>query len=164
MVFKNEKELEKFLLHKCKAAVAGTEQKVHNIIDKCLRQFYEQFEPEEYIRMGQLFQALVKSEVKKVGNGYEAEVYFDARNMHYEMGEVEIKSTATTGRTGWNSWSADTVLDVAMTGSYSGLPHGGYAKGTAIWTKSQATIAALGGVYEMLERELTAIGVPIKKK
>ena len=46
----------------------------------------------------------------------------------------------------------------------SDVPHGGFKKGTAIWTKSQATIQALGGVYEMLERELKMIGVPIVKK
>ena len=31
MVFKNEKQLEAFLMQKCKAAVAGTERKVHDI-------------------------------------------------------------------------------------------------------------------------------------
>lgn len=163
VVFKNQKQLETFLLQKCKAAVASTEEKVHNIIDKCLRQFYEQFEPEEYIRMGQLLQSLVKSEVRKVGNGYEAEVYFDASGMHYQTGQIEIQSTASTGRMGYATWDAETVLEVAMTGSYGGKPHGGYAKGTAIWTKSMATIATLGGVYEMIERELSAIGVPVKK-
>ena len=163
MVFKNEKQLEAFLMQKCKAAVAGTERKVHDIIDKCLQQFYNEFEPEEYIRMGQLLHSLVKSGVKKVDNGYEAEVYFDVDGIHYQNGLVEIKSTASTGRMGKASWDKDTILDVVMTGSYSGLPHGGYAKGTAIWTKSQETIAALGGVLEMLERELRMIGVPIVK-
>lgn len=163
MVFKNEKQLEAFLMQKCKAAVAGTERKVHDIIDKCLQQFYNQFEPEEYIRMGQLLHSLVKSGVKPTTNGYEAEVYFDVDGIHYQTGLVEIKSTASTGRMGRASWDKDTILDVVMTGSYSGLPHGGRAGGTAIWTKSQATIAALGGVIEMLERELKLIGVPIVK-
>ena len=158
MVFKNEKELEKFLLQKCKADVAGTEQKVHNIIDKCLNQFYEQYEPEEYIRMYQLLHSLVKSDVKKVGNGYEAEVYFNIDGIHYQNGLVETKSGY-----GYANWDKDTILDVVMTGSYSGLPHGGRAGGTVIWTKSQDIIRTLGGVYKMLERELTAIGVPIIK-
>lgn len=160
MVFKSQKQLENFLLQKCKAAVAGTEQKVHDIIDRCLKQFYEQFEPEEYIRTGQLLHSLVKSGVKKVENGYEAEVYFDVDNIHYLNGYLEIKSTSETGRLGYAAWDKDTILDVAMN---SGLPHGGYAKGTAIWTKSQATIATLGGVFKMLEQELMAIGVPIKR-
>ena len=159
MVFENEKQLEKFLLNKCKAAVTGTEQKVHNIIDKCLRQFYEQFEPEEYIRTNQLLHSLVKSDVKKVGDGYEAEVYFDVGSMSYQRGWIE-----TQNGTGYAAWDKNTILDVVMTGSYSGLPHGGYTNGTAIWEKSQATIATLGGVYKMLERELMAVGVPIKSK
>lgn len=159
MVFKNENQLEKFLLQKCRTAVIGTEQKVHNIIDKCLRQFYAQFEPDEYKRTEQLLHSLVKSEVKKVGNSYEASVYFDVDGLNYQNGWIETKSGL-----GYANWDKDTILDVVMTGSYSGLPHGGYAKGTAIWTKSQATIKTLGGVFEMLERELKMIGVPIVKE
>lgn len=163
MVFKNETELKNFLMKKCKEAVTGTERKVHDIIDKCLQQFYNEFEPEEYIRMGQLLHSLVKSGVKSTTNGYEAEVYFDVDGIHYQNGLVEIKSTASTGRMGKASWDKDTILDVVMTGSYSGLPHGGRAGGTAIWTESQATINALGGVIEMIVRELRLIGVPIVK-
>lgn len=158
MVFKNETELKNFLMKKCKEAVAGTERKVHDIIDKCLQQFYNEFEPEEYIRMGQLLHSLVKSGVKPTTNGYEAEVYFDVDGIHYQNGWVETKSGY-----GYANWDKDTILDVVMTGSYSGLPHGGRAGGTAIWTKSQETIATLGGVLEMLERELKLIGVPIVK-
>jgi hypothetical protein len=163
MVFKNQKQLEGFLMKKCQEAVAGTEQKVHDIIDRCLQQFYNEFDPDEYIRTGQLLHSLVKSGVKKVGNGYEAEVYFNVDGIHYQNGQIEIQSTASTGRMGYAAWDKDTILDVVMTGSYSGLPHGGRAGGTAIWTKSQATINALGGVIEMLERELRLIGVPIVK-
>lgn len=158
MVFKNEKQLEQFLLAKCRSAVAGTERKVHDIIDKCLKQFYTQFEPEEYIRTEQLLHSLVKSDVEKVGNGYRAQVYFDIDALNYDTGWIPTKTGI-----GLATWDSDTVLDVAMTGSYGGLPHGGYAEGTAIWTKSQAAIATLGGVYEMLERELKLIGVPVKR-
>jgi hypothetical protein len=164
MKFKSEAQLKSFLMQKCRAAVAGTEQKVHNIIDKCLQQYYDQFEPEEYIRMYQLLHSLVKGKVEKVGNGYRAKVYFDVDSIHYQNGYVEIKSTETTGRYGYANWDTDTILNVVMTGSYSGLPHGGYAKGTAIWSKSQAMIQTLGGIYKMLERELAMIGVPIVKK
>lgn len=159
MVFKNEKQLKLFLLQKCRTAVLGTEQKVHNIIDKCLKQFYAQFEPDEYIRTEQLLHSLVKSDVKKVGNGYKAEVYFDVDGLNYPKGEKELKS----GGRGYANWDKDTIIDVVMTGSYSGLPHGGHVGGTAIWTKSEATIATLGGVYKMIEQELKMIGVPIKK-
>ena len=143
MKFKNETQLKNFLMQKCRAAVAGTEQKVHSIIDKCLRQFYAQFSPDEYIRTEQLLHSLVKSKVETNGkNGYKAKVYFDVSALNYQNGYIEIQSTESTGRMGYASWDTDTILDVVMTGSYSGLPHGGYAKGTAIWTKSQATIFA----------------------
>ena len=158
MVFKDEKQLEKFILQKCRSAVAGTEQKVHNIIDKCLNQFYAQFEPDEYIRTGKLLHSLVKGDVKKVGNGYMAEVYFDVSKLNYEQGVMPLKHTSEHGMYGWATWDGETVLRVAME---NGVPHGGYEKGTAIWTKSMATIATLGGILEMLERELKMIGVPI---
>lgn len=159
MVFKNQKELENFLLQKCKIAIIGTETKIHNIIDKCLKEFYAQFEPEEYIRTEQLLHSLVMSGVKKSGNGYEAEVYFDVDRLNYPKGETELQS----GRKGYANWDKDTILDVVMTGSYSGLPHGGYAEGTAIWSVSQNTIEILGGVYKMIEEELKAQGIPLKK-
>lgn len=163
MTFKNEKQLEKFLLQKCKAAVSDTERKVHDIIDKCLKEFYSQFEPEAYIRTGQLLHSLVKTGVKSDGkNSYIAEVYIDADGLNYATGYMPTKSEHFT--VGYATWDTDTILDVTMTGSYSGLPHGGYAKGTAIWKKSKATIDMLGGIYKMLERELLAIGVPIKNK
>lgn len=162
MKFKNETQLKNFLMQKCRAAVAGTEQKVHNIIDKCLRQFYAQFSPDEYIRTKQLLHSLVKSKVEPNGkNGYKARVYFDVSLLNYEQGMMELQHTSEHGRYGWATWDGETVLRVAME---SDVPHGGFKKGTAIWTKSQATIQALGGVYEMLERELKMIGVPIVKK
>lgn len=160
MVIKNEAQLEKMLMQKCRATVLAVEQKVHNIIDRCLRQFYAQFEPEEYKRTEQLLHSLVKGDVKKVGNGYEAEVYFDVSRLNYEQGVMELKHTPEHGMYGWATWDGETVLRVAME---SDVPHGGYAKGTAIWTKSMSTIQTLGGVQKMIENELIAQGIPIKK-
>lgn len=157
MVFKNQNDLEKFLKYKSRAVIAGVEQKVHSAIDKCLRQFYAQFEPDEYIRTEQLLHSLVKSEVKPDGkNGYVAEVYFDINGLNYPKGETSLKN----GGKGWADWDIETILDVVMTGSYSGLPHGGWYEGTAIWTKSMATI---GDVWKLLEREFQIQGIPIKK-
>lgn len=156
MVFKNEKQLKEFLMAKCKEALIKTEEKVHSIIDKCLKQFYSEFDPEEYIRTEQLLHSLVKSDIKSVSNGYEAEVYFDTEGLDYQNGLIELQS----GRMGYANWDKDTILDVAMTGSYSGLPHGGQAKGTAIWSES---LKQLDNVYNLLVQELKAQGIPIKK-
>lgn len=156
MIFKNEKQLKSFLLTKCKNAIVQTEEKVHRIIDNCLKQFYREFNPDEYIRTEQLLHSLVKSDVKSTGNGFEAEVYFDVDALNYQNGAIELQS----GGIGYANWDKDTILDVVMTGSYSGLPHGGYEGGTAIWTES---IERLGDIWNLLEQELRAQGIPIKR-
>lgn len=149
MTFKNETQLKSFLLEKCKIAVIEAEQKVHRVIDRYLGQYYSEFEPEEYIRTSQLLHSLVKSGVKSTGNGFEAEVYFDDKMMHYKTGVIPTKHG-----TGYATWGAGEVLDTAMHGS-----HGGYISGTAIW---EASNASLGNIYELLKRELIAQGIPIK--
>lgn len=156
MVFKNESQLRNFLLAKCKNAIVQAEEKVHQTIDSCLKQFYSEFSPDEYIRTEQLLHSLVKSDVKPSGNGFEAKVYFDIGGLNYPKGETKLQS----GGRGYANWDKDTILDVVMTGSYSGLPHGGHAEGTAIWTES---INRLGNIFELLKQELIAQGIPIRK-
>lgn len=150
MVFKNEKQLKDFLLAKCKVAIAQTEEKVYQVIDGALQQYYSEFEPTEYIRTQQLLHSLVKSDIKKVKNGYEAEVYFDSGLMHYETEHVLRKS----GWYGSATWGAEEVLDTAMNGS-----HGGYIDGTAIWGTSKAV---LGDICTLIKNELIAQGITIK--
>lgn len=149
MIFKNEKQLKNFLLTKCQIAVAQAEQKIYQVIDRCLDQYYGEFKPDEYIRTQKLLNSLVKSEVKKVGDGYEAEVYFDEKQLNYQTGVIP-----TQHGTGYATWGADEVLDTAMHGS-----HGGYIDGTAIWGTSKAV---LGDIYALIKKELVAQGIPIK--
>lgn len=155
MVFKNEAQLKEFLLAKCKSAIVQAEERVHRTIDDCLKQFYSEFTPDEYIRTQQLLHSLVRSGVKSVGNGFEAEVYFDVGALNYQTGVVWTQHS-----TGYATWDGETVLRVAMTGDYGGKPHGGYAEGTAIWTES---MNRLGDIWNLLEQELRAQGIPIKK-
>ena len=150
MVFKNEAQLKAFLLTKCKNAIAQAEKRVYQVIDGCLDQYYGEFTPAEYIRTKQLLHSLVKSDVKMVGNGYEAEVYFDEGLMKYEHEHVLRKS----GWYGSATWGAEEVLDTAMNGS-----HGGYIDGTAIWGTS---MAVLGDIYSLIKQELIKQGIPIK--
>lgn len=140
MIFKNENQLKSFILGKCKSAIISAEEKIHRIIDDCLKQFYSEFDPEQYVRTSKLLHSLVRSGIKSTGNGFEAEIYFDAGALSY-----------TTG-----SWDGETVLSVAME---SGVPHGGYASGTAIWNVSKEK---LGNIFNLLEQELKAQGIPIK--
>lgn len=154
MVFKNEAQLKSFLLAKCQKAIAIAEEKVHRVIDGVLNQFYNEFDPEAYIRTNKLLHSLVKTGVIPTGNGYEAEIYFDVSMLDYELGEMPTKNGKYKG---WNSWSGQEVLDVAMT---SAFPHGGRELGTAIWVESTQR---LGDIMNLLERELKAQGIPIKK-
>lgn len=149
MVFKNEAQLKAFVLSKCEIAVTKAEEKVHRIIDNCLKQYYSEFSPDEYIRTNQLLHSLVRSGVKPSGNGFEAEVYFDAGALNYQTGVVQ-----TQHGTGFATWGAEEVLDTAMHGS-----HGGYEPGTAIWDMSNVI---LGDIYKLLKHELIAQGIPIK--
>ena len=152
MTFKNEKDLEQFLLKKCQAAVAEAQNVIYAEIKSTLAHFYQEFTPEEYIRTNQLFHSLVKSNVKKTSKGYEAEVYFDASLMSYEHENVLRKS----GWYGSARWDEETVLRVAME---SEVPHGGYASGTPVWTVSKEKI---GDIWKLLEQKLRAQGIPIK--
>lgn len=149
MVFKNEKQLENFLLAKCKISISKAEERVYRVINDALKQYYSEFTPDEYIRTEKLLRSLVKSNVKKVGNGYEAEVYFDESQLNYQTGVIP-----TQHGTGYATWGADEVLDTAMHGS-----HGGYINGTAIWTTSNAV---LGDIFTLIKNELIAQGIPIK--
>lgn len=85
MVFKSQKELEKFMLNKCQAALAKAQEKVYRIIDKFLNDFYDDYDP-IYDRTGQLMRSLVKSEITQNGKGYKAEVYFDLDGLSYAGG------------------------------------------------------------------------------
>lgn len=154
MVFKNQKQLETFLLNKCKDAVSQTEEKVYQVIDGCLKQYYSEFTPDEYIRTKKLLHSLVKSNVKKVENGYVAEVYFDESKLNYEQGVMPLQHTSEHGMYGWATWGAEEVLDTAMNGS-----HGGYIDGTAIWGTSKAV---LGDIHKLLIQNLRAQGIPVK--
>lgn len=152
MVFKDKKQLENFLLHKCRNAIEKSQEKVYEIIDSCLNTFYGEFTPAEYIRTKRLLYSLVKSDVKQVGNGFVAEVYFDSRLLDYPQGMVQLQS----GGFGWATWTGEKVLSVAMEGN---KPHGGYASGTAVWIKSKEK---LGNIYNLLKQKLIEEGIPVR--
>lgn len=149
MVFKSQKQLEKFLLKKCKAAVASTENKVYTEFAGNLSKYYAEFSPEEYIRTGALSNSLDRTGVQSSGNGVSAEVYFTTPS--YQLGEVPLQHTPEHGIYGYATWSGQKVLDTAMHGS-----HGGYVGGTAIWDDS---MAALGDIDALLMSELKKQGL-----
>lgn len=149
MVFKSEKELEKFILIKCKNAITIAENKIYKVIDEYLDAFYGEYNPTEYIRTKQLLHSLVRTGVKQVGSGYEAEVYFDASKLNYPN-----PALGQSGQYHSADLSSGQVLDLAMQGS-----HGGWRDGTAIWNDSMFW---LGDIMKLLLDELRAQGIPIK--
>lgn len=154
MVFKNEAQLKRFLSEKCAKAVDNTKEKIHQEFAGNLNQFYTEFNPEEYIRTGALFNALKVVGVKRVGNQHMnaamAEIYFDTPR--YEHGWVPLQS----GNHGYSSWSDEKILNVTMK---SMLPHGGYESGTAIWTESMNKLGGQRGIKNLLKQELKRQGL-----
>jgi hypothetical protein len=138
MNFKNETQLKKFLAEKCAKAVANTEKKVHEELAGNLNQFYTEFNPDVYERTGALFGSLESTGVMKTGSGAVAEVYFNTPS--YNTG----------------TWSGETVLEVALEGSY---PHGGWASGTAIWSESMEKLGGEQGIESLLKQELKKQGL-----
>lgn len=138
MTFKNEAQLKKFLVEKCVRAVSNTERKVHEEFAGNLNQFYTEFHPDVYERTGALFGSLESTGAIQTGNGAIAEVYFDTPS--YNTG----------------TWSGETVLNVAME---SGVPHGGWTGGTAIWNESMENFGGEIGVERLLIAELKKQGL-----
>lgn len=157
MVFKNEAQLRKFLADKCAAAVDSAKEKVHHEFADNLNQFYAEFKPEEYIRTEALLHSLEVTDTKRVGNQHmslaTAEIYFNTPS--YKHGWLQLQS----GDFDYSSWSDETIQNVVMTGSYSGLPHGGYESGTAIWTDSLTNLGGKRGINNLLKQELKKQGL-----
>lgn len=86
MVFKNEKELERHILKKCRLALMKAQDEVYKILKDFLRKFYNAYEPEEYDRTYQLLLSLVQSRIVSDGKGYKAEVYFNLDGLNYVTG------------------------------------------------------------------------------
>ena len=150
MTFKNETQLKRFLIEKCRVAVDNAQRKVYEELAGNLNQFYTEFKPEEYIRTGALFNSLKATGVIKKRDGAIAEVRFDTPG--YQHGWVPLQS----GTYGYSYWDDEYILKVAMEG---GNPHGGYEEGTAIWTESMNNLGRRAGIKNLLIQELKRQGL-----
>lgn len=157
MVFKNEKQLEAFLMKKCKNALIKSQEQVYQIIDRFVKQYYAEFSPEMYERTYQLYRSLVKSDIRQVGKGYEASIYFDLDTLDHHLHRIRVNGNVYSYE-GKHKWSEQQILDNALTGD---LPHGGYAGGTAIWNEALSVLNT--EAIEVLKRMLISEGVPLKK-
>ena len=136
--FTSEAELRKYILKKSYRAVEAAQEKVYQIIEDFIIQYYNDFTPEFYERTYQLLCSLVKSNIRYSGGGIEADVYFDASMLDYKTG----------------SWTGEQVLGAALHGS-----HGGYKRTAPIAGQSLNWLNA--HAIETLKNELIAAGIPV---
>ena len=145
MVFKNEKELERFILNKCRLALLKSQEKVYQIIKQFLYKFYNEYDPVVYERTYKFLQSLVQSRIVSDGKGYKAEIYFNLDYM-YE----------TASRP-----SGEQVMGAADFGRHGamGLAVADF-KGTSVWHEPLEILdaKAIGILVDMLIAE----GIPIK--
>ena len=148
MIFKNEAELKNFLLTKCKNALIKSQAQVYQIIDRFVKEFYVDYEPELYERTYQLYRSLVKSDIVPTVNGYEAKVYFDLGDLDYIYGANP---------------SGEQVMGAAAIGMHGaeGLPVRGGNTGVSIWSDPKEMLDA--HAIDILERMLIAEGIPVKR-
>ena len=165
MTFNSIDALEKYILSRSKVAIEVAREKVYDKIAEFLFQFYEEFTPDVYVRTYQLLCSLVKTNVVSTGNGWTAEVYFDLGALNYATRIVpqgqpwssRARPENTYHREAWTHDNDAWVLETAMTGA---KPHGGYASGTAVWTKSMEVLNQ--EKRDILKNALIQAGIPVK--
>lgn len=99
MTFKNEKELERFILKKSRLALMKAQEQVYKILKDFLYRFYDDYDP-EFPRTYQLLQSLVQSRIVSTGKGYKAEVYFALDKLSYSGGNPsgeQVMAAASQG-------------------------------------------------------------------
>lgn len=159
MVFKNEKELERFLMRKSRQALLKAQDKVYSIIKKFVYEFYNDYDPELYNRTYQLLESLVQSRIVSDGKGYKAEIYFDLDKLKY----------AKYAWQGGDPPSGEQVFEAAKQGLHGAMGDagGGYRfqyisgyDGTNIWSDpiQELDAKAIDILVDMLKAE----GIPIK--
>lgn len=145
MEIHNTSELKSALMSHISTAVYLMRDKVYEIIDECLVKFYLEYTPDMYVRTQQLLYSLVKTGVQKVGDGYEAYIYFDYNSLNYRTGAnpsgYQVMVAAADGRHG-----ADGLRTIDGD--------------TSVWT--QPVIQIKQDLRDMLQQVLTRAGILIR--
>ena len=155
MTFKNQKQLESFLLKKCRLALLKASDEVYRIIKNFLRQYYSDYDPTIYERTYQLLQSLVQSQIVSDGKGYKAEVYFDLDSLSYAGGNP----------------SGEQVMEAASQGYHGAIGKMPYKDGEFLYMHGRTGVSAWNDpkqvldakAIEILKNMLVAEGIPIKK-
>lgn len=149
MVFKNQKQLERFLLEKSRLALLKAQDKVYVIIKQFLYQYYNDYDPVLYERTRQLLESLVQSRIVSDGKGYKAEIYFDFNSLNYVTGSQP---------------SGEQVMNAAAYGGHGaeGLRVVSGDTGVSIWNDpiQKLNVEAINILKNMLISE----GIPIRQR
>lgn len=154
MIFKNQKQIEKFLLDKSRLALMNAQDKVYSIIKQFVRQFYSEYDPIKYERTYQLLESLVQSRIISDGKGYKAEIYFDVDGLRYVTGAKpsgeQVMEAAEQGMHGAIGQSNGVDLKYIDSGA-----------GTGVWNdpKMYLDSEAINILVDMLRDE----GISVKK-
>ena len=171
LTFNTINEIKEYIIKQSKKALEDERDRIFNILNDFLHQYYTEFTPEYYERTYQLLQSCVRTEVVQNGdNGWKARVYFDWKNLDYsikyftdERWKIEdgyINPFSYSGMTSHNgsfpnNGDAYKVVESAMHGS-----HGGYIDGTAIWDEGIEKIKQ--NFRSELKTILRKNGIPIR--
>jgi hypothetical protein len=143
MVFDNDAQLKKYILSKCERSIIKAQEKIYKIIDQFLRQYYNEYDPVMYDRTYQVFNSFVMTDIFRVGDGFDAYIYFDMNSMNHTLG---------------SGMTEEKIMDYVM----SSGTHGGFKapKNTKVWVESMKILAKNGN--KILKDMLISEGIPIK--
>lgn len=153
--FKNENDLKKFLLGKCKNAIEETQFTAMQDVQNQAQAFYDDYTPKMYKRTNQLVGTaftgdnfIQVSPVIPTANGYEASVYLDADNLSYTTGKQP---------------SGEQVVDTAVQGLHGVKDGDGWRyvngdNGEKLWDEGLQK-KAVDNLVQALKKQ----GIPIKK-
>ena len=157
MTFDSIEDIKKYILSKSGIAIQKGQEQVYSVISDFLFEYYNEFDPDVYVRTYQLLCSFVKGDVVQTANGWEAYVYFDLDSLDYSIKTLRGVGTweNTFHRDGWTHENDIEVFKMAAHGS-----HGGWENGTAVWDEPIAFLKTKA--YDILKKALIDSGVPIK--
>lgn len=82
---KNLSQLDSAMEKYCYYAVSKMGEKVKKKIDEFIRYYYLEYTPDQYERTWKFLNSVVKTEPRKINNGFEVEVYIDT-SLKYSNG------------------------------------------------------------------------------
>ena len=164
--FTSIEAIRNYIIEHSRPAVESATNYVYKILHQFMEKYYSEYSPTVYEATYQMLASLVKTDVKSTGNGWYAEVYFDAGSLDYSF-KIMTKHMVDGGY--MNPYnhaispsgifpnphgSGEESLAAAMHGS-----HGGAASGTAVWDESMNIFNA--ELINLLIKYLKANGIPV---